>query len=586
MKRTIKNILILSLLVSAVPGCTFLDEEPETSLTLEQIYATEQGVRSVLTGCYQSMAAFDYRACTYFEMGVNSVYLASKTVKGTVYQSEIGAIAPDNSEYCNKTFAAIWSTINRTNDLLANVWDAPIDEQAKKNIAGEAHFLRAVAYFDLVRTYGRMPLVREPILTFEDSNIPRASLRDNYNLILSDLRQAEKMMPAKSEQTVVGRPHAMAAAALKAKVYLQMASLTEAHFDATKEKQIDRYTEAERKQFYQNAYDTALLVKQSGQYRLMPTFAELWNNKSKNTEESIFEIQFGLSGTAARMTERTLVGTNSVFAPLLGTNNNQGRVRASKMLFCEHWARYGNTKKVNEIESNHEADCDPRINTTYLYFNDYRPDTETGGSQKIFPNLANTSQAEQIYPFIRKYWYDDYRGTCECNFIVYRYADLLLVLAEAANELGKTQEAIGYINEVVDRAADANGNGVRDDDEVKPESWSLSMTQSEVREELRWERIFELVGEGQEMYDVRRYGVEHMKKMIELSDYWINQVFVPKEEGGWGLAGSRHKTEIVYGARATDDFVKQNLFFPYPKQEIQLNNGISNEDQNWGWENK
>lgn len=581
----ILNILWVAAAIN-LTACDFLKEEPETSLTKDAIYESESGVRSVLTGCYHALAAFDYRACTLYEMGVNSVYLASKTSQGTVIQSQIGAIAPDNDSYCNKTFASMWSAISRANDLLANIGESPISESVKREVIGEASLIRAIAYFDLVRTFGRMPMVTKPILSFEGSNVPRSSLRAVYAQILADLRVAEKFMPAKLEQKVAGRPNATAAWAFKAKVYLQMASLTADHFDATKERAADRYTNQEQQHFYQCAYDTALLVKNSGVYRLMPTHAELWNNRSKNTDESIFELQFGIAGVAARFTERTLVGVKSVFAPLLGENNNQGRVRASKMLFCEHWARYGNANKVTDLTSNHEPDCDPRINTSYVYYNDYRPDNTSSGTMRIFPNLGNISNAEQIYPFIKKYYYDAYRGTCEHNFIMYRYADLLLVLAEAANELGKTSEAIGYVNEVVNRAADANGNGLRDPSETKPAEWLTTLTQDEVRTELRWERIFELVGEGHEMFDIRRYGVAHMRSIIALSDMWINKVSEPKADGGWGLSGTLNKTEVVYGASATDDFLKHNLFFPYPKKEIQLNNGIDPSDQNLGWENK
>lgn len=296
-------------------------------------------------------------------------------------------------------------------------------------------------------------------------------------------------------------------------------------------------------------------------------------------------MQFGAYGTDSRFTQRTLVGKNSVFAPLVATNSNYGRIRSSKMLFSEHFVRYGNGKAINAITSNAEVGCDPRINVTYCYYNDYREDNDASGTMQIYPNQANSATVDQAFPYIKKFYYDEFTGVGEMNFVVYRYADLLLILAEAANELDKLGEAVAYVNEVVDRAADANGNGVRDTDELQPAAYSEAMGKDGVRESLRWERVFELVGEGQEMLEVRRHGTEYLKSIIALSDTWVNSIFLPSDEGGLGLTGNLHKVEALYGNIATDDFVRQNLFFPYPKSEIQLNSAITFDDQNLGWEN-
>ncbi len=579
-----KYSILLALATLSLTSCELLNENPPSSLTVDQVYNTEEGVESVLTGCYQAMAGFNYRACNFYELSVNSVFLASKNASGGIEQALIGDILPNNTTYCDKPFADMWSVISRTNDIMANIQVSPISEEKKQEVVGEARLLRAIALFDLVRTYGRMPLIDKPIMDYTDANAPRESLRANYEFIIADLEYAYQYMPTKGNEKV-GRPHAMAAKAYLAKVYLQMASLTKDHFEATKEPEGERYTDAERHEFYTNAYNTALEVKNSGEYQLMPKFADLWNRKNSNTEESIFEMQFGAYGTDSRFTQRTLVGKSSVFAPLVATNSNYGRIRSSKMLFSEHFSRYGNGSAINAIASNSEEGCDPRINVTYCYYNDYREGNDASGKFAIYPNQSSSASVDQAFPYIKKFYYDEFTGIGEINFIVYRYADLLLVLAEAANELDKLSDAVSYVNQVVDRAADANGNGVRDTDELQPMAYSESMGKESVREALRWERVFELVGEGQEMFEVRRHGAEYLKSMITLSDKWVNNIFVSNEEGGLGLTGNLHKVEALYGDMATDDFARQNLFFPYPKSEIQLNDSITLEDQNLGWEN-
>ncbi|GHU99884.1 starch-binding protein [Bacteroidia bacterium] len=586
--------------ISLLAACSYLEENPRTAQVPSTVYTTEGGVRSVLVGCYVQLTSSNYYSSGLTHMGVNSVMLASKNSQSNQVTCQVGTMSPITDNFMTRPFQAIYTGINQCNDLLANLAECDLGEDFRLAVEAEAKFLRAFHYFNIVRLFGRCPLRVTPCETIEDTYCERSSLRKVYAQILEDLQFAFDHMPDKDKQAV-GYPHRWAARAFMAKVYVQMACLTQDHFDCTKEPEEERYTPQERAEFWQNGYDAALEVYQSGKYQLAPLYASLWNNRSKNTEESIFEVQFNKSyGTDFGITIISLDGHAytppgaaesiagySVYAPNYnGDNTNWGRLRPTKWVFCEHWTRYGNGKRCNDISTSAELNADPRFNVTYQYYTDDKDGVP--GTQTFFPNRGfGISNLAGIMPYLRKYWYDEYNGRNDQNMKVFRYADLLLTLAEAANEIGLTGEAVGYVNQVLDRAADADGNGVRDAGETQPVQWPTGMNQVDFRNDVMFERIFELLGENHEMFDVRRRGADYLERCMERNNYWRAMAKETVANGGWGKnAGANyHNTEVGYDY-SNRSFLVQNLFFPIPKNEIQHNSLIPESDQNLGWENQ
>jgi hypothetical protein len=177
------------------------------------------------------------------------------------------------------------------------------------------------------------------------------------------------------------------------------------------------------------------------------------------------------------------------------------------------------------------------------------------------------------------------------NFIVYRYADLLLLYAESLNELGDTNEAIAIINDYILDRARRSGSfspGV----EPVPANWSLSLTQEEVRAAIMEEREYELLGEGHETFDVRRRGKEYLKARIDISDDWHLLI---RDDTHWNYNNKAnyfnvesyawHRIYREYEPYVTDplNFSKKHLFIPFPQREINLNGRIPDDDQNFGW---
>ena len=249
--------------------------------------------------------------------------------------------------------------------------------------------------------------------------------------------------------------------------------------------------------------------------------------------------------------------------PLTNSSNNYGQIRPSREAWDEHNTRYPDDWREECTYLDYEFKCNSTVENEeyrnrqyYIY-----PYTEENYPEQ------ETAKYEEL-PYLRK-WVDPTftAGDANCNFIVYRYADLLFVLAEAANELGgsHTAEAIGYVNEVLKRAR-YDGQRQR----TEPADWPSDWDQARVRDELRIERRCELKGELHEWFDSRRFGVEYLTELIRI-----------------------HNNKIADGSVSTNDFdyvlpedyhsVKRNLLLPFPRAEISVNYNISDADQNYGY---
>ena len=162
------------------------------------------------------------------------------------------------------------------------------------------------------------------------------------------------------------------------------------------------------------------------------------------------------------------------------------------------------------------------------------------------------------------------------NVIVYRYADLLLTLAESANELGETSEAVGYVNQILDRA-----RNTPDGRRQQPEDWSIAMSQTQARQYIMEERLIEQKGELHEWFDNRRRGVAHFKEVLQThNDRLAAMSRTMSYDFYFGIAsGSGENIQYTL----TDNYVKKNLLCPFPMVEITANNNISEKDQNFGY---
>jgi len=392
--------------------------------------------------------------------------------------------------------------------MIANV-PADSENDELNNILGVSYFLRAHTYLNLVRLYGGVPLFTEPASN-ETLHQPRASVEDVYALIIADAEKAKSLMFEASAQAG-GRPGKYAANMLLAKVHMTLAGNDNAS------------------PHWQHAYDEAIQVY--GQYSLVPNYGDLWASESttNNNEESIFEIQFNEENSSVMI---------KIFTPNAAyPGRGWERFRANPEVVDAHMARYPD---------------DPRIDFTFR--SEFQK--PNGQTVKVYPS-SGRNNFNKGYPYINKYFIKDQTANTDAsnfNYVQYRYADLLLMLAEIENELGQTSVAMTRVNEVLARAR-ATGGGT-----VEPANWA-GLSQDDFRTAIMKEYHYELLAEGQDWFVGHRRGYAFFKaNYIDVHNNRNDKPF-----------------DIVY----PDD--EKVMLLPIPSVEIDTNQEIDGSDQNPGY---
>lgn len=544
--KTLKYIL-LSCTMIAFTGCDdFLVETPKTSIEKEGVYNSLSSAKAALAGCYASMAGYNYTGFNYFHV-LNVTSGMGVSIKANGVNLTTMNILPTDVNMTN-AYNGMYETIRVANDIIDGMAESKITNEAEKNrITGEACFMRGLTYFNLVRMFGKVSLVTKPVTNYSEAQVPRAEVSKVYEQIISDLEAAYGKLPLPADK-VEGHPHKYAAKALLAKVYLTMAGNDEAS------------------EYWQKAYDAALDVYQNGQYKLVRPYEKLFGSPNKNNEESIFEIQFSASVNSGRTTETTFPVGHPLMSNIATQGKSWGKTRPTQLAFHQF------------------EEGDPRREASFVY-GQYTNIFESNANKKtvlLFPttkkdgtnNKMTYKQGDSEYAAWKKYYDPTMTATASnANFVFYRYADLLLVLAEAANEIGST-DAATYLNEVLDRARDANGNGTIEEDEVYPLPFEGS-DKVAMRERIFRERLKELTGECDEWYTVRRRGAEYLKKIMEEHNAYVDEWYASQKITAL--------PKFVYKYQVTDETVKKNLLFPFPADEINKNEHIGQEDQNYGY---
>ena len=549
--KALKYILSFCAMAGLASCSDFLEETPQTSLSQEGIYNSVGTAKASLAGCYSKLEDYDYFGFNYFHVVNVSSGMGVSIKSNDVNLTSMG-ILPSNTNVGN-TYTGIYQAICSANDIIYGMKSSTISDQIEKDrIYGEALFIRAMSYFNLVRLFGKVSLVTEPVTNYAEAQKPRAEVTDVYTQIINDLVQADTLLPEPASK-VEGHPHRYAAHALLAKVYLTMAG------------------NEENSPYWQKAYDTAFDVYQNGGYKLVHPYSNLFGSPHENNEESIFEVQFSASVNSGRMTETTFPTGCDLMSNLTSEGNSWGKTLPTQYAF----------KQFNE--------GDPRRDASFVYgqytnrFGGKKyilfPTTKADGLALKGDKKLAYKQGNSEYAAWKKY-YDPLMTTSatNTNFVYYRFSDLVMVLAEAANEIGKTEEAVTYMNELLDRARDADGNGTIDPlTEIYPLAITTeeSISKSLLRERILRERLKELTGECDEWYTIRRRGVKYLKMIMEAHNSEVDAWFASQD--------IKTLPKFVYKYDTSDDNVLKNMLLPLPSDEINRNESIGQNDQNYGY---
>ena len=321
---------------------------------------------------------------------------------------EYSTVNSGNGEITN-LWNRYYGTIYNVNNSIERLATSPVDDAVKKTLTGELKFLRAFLYFDLVRYFSNVVLVTNTFKTPDEAfELVRTDSEDQvYALIESDLTDAVSSLPAKADQTATLKGRATKGAAL--------AMLGEMYLTVKK---------------YPEAVSTLKQILPMG-YSLMPNYADVFSTTLKNNAESIFEIQYQ--------------GDND-----LGENSNFMYVFAPRESSSSIVGFAGQGLGGRNIPTN---------NMIAAY--------ETGDLRKDVSLKTGYTKDGVFYPipYVNKYNHSHtIPGRTNDNWPIYRYADVLLMLAEAVNEAtGPGTEAEGYLNEVRDRAGLDPLNGLGKD---------------------------------------------------------------------------------------------------------------------------
>lgn len=509
-----RNMRKLYLIYIAAAGllltaCTDLDQSPLSSIAKDEFYQSESDVKAALNGVY-SIFTEDGMVGIYNNDMIYLNDLQSEYARrGTANSADIAelgnfAYTPTNS-FVKGTWQLHYNGINRANVLIDHVEaNTTLPAQTRQDYSGAAKFLRAFFYFDLVRFYGDVPLV---VHEDESEGLERTHIDSVYQQIVTDLQDAERI--SDSFATLTSEVSPLAATTLLAKVYLNWAqSDTE-------------YSSAHQTELLQQAIAKADEVTASGRYRLIDKFCDNWSIDKKDGAELIFTVEhkYGVN--------RNITG-HCVFSTGF-TNAKLPVIAALDNSLLDDWDPADQRRDASVTRRLYNPATDSYFDFDRLRFRKYIDTTQMANYSAPYISGQNTSSS------------------------VLRYAEVLLIKAEAENELnGPTAAAYAALNEVRRRAYwSPFSNSQQQPTDGTPLALS-GLTQEELRQAIRAEYKKEFLLEGTRWFDLKR---------------WHTLVRTIKE--------NVPESDLKYQNIST-----KNYYLPIPSDQITLNAKLT---QNWGY---
>jgi hypothetical protein len=479
-------------------GCSdFLTESDPSNFTVENYFTKPEHARSSVNAIYTNLreplnSGFNGGAWMMTEFGTG----LAQTDLGQAVNSYFVKDLRNTSD--NGYGVTYWQNyyrgIGNANVSIAKVPTIAMDAAEIKKLMGEAHFLRAFYYFNLVQMFGNIPLITEPVTLQSPQLSPAAApVEDVYKLIVEDLQTAEASGLAWKDAS--GKASLGAVKSLLAKVYLTMAG----------------YPLQKGAAYYDLAAKKAEEVIDSKQFKLFDTYADLHNPAKKNVEENIFMIQF-----------RTQIIPGTIQSAIIPYNKN----------ISQYSDETGGLYATADFVKSYDP-ADLRAKEKQFFFSKFTSEKDRNQSvdlggyflYKHFDTVAQTTTANS-----------------DLNWSVIRYADVLLMYAEASNEVsGPNAKAFDAVNATRTRAQLPNLAGLSKD---------------QLREAVWKERWYELCYENITWFDMVR-----LRKAFNVSTKQFENYV-------------GHK--FSYGPVVTE----RELLFPLPTNEIRNNNKLK---QNKGY---
>ena len=444
MRNIISIISLATILI--MPSCkkSFIEKDPVSSVTIDNLYKTDKDFQDAIIGTYQALRNQYANMWQFGDLRGDDAFI---DISNQPSSTGVDLFSINSSDPLLKnTWANYYIVINCANNILSKIVN--VDATVVKNkdrYIGETKFLRAIAYFDLVRIFGDVQMITDVPTIDKVASSPRTSVATIYSeIIIKDLLEATTKLPLKCSGTEVGRATNGAAKAILGKVYLTTKDFQKAQA-VLQELTIAPYT-----------------------YSLLANYNDLFDyTKNEHHSEYIFDIEYesGMGGLGSPWTNAFMPNVPAMLN-YYKIQGGFGESISPTKLFVDLWYS-GDKRKDVSVQC-----CGTFTNPTTGVVTTFNSNTAQSYTKKYITDVA-------------------IGGDSRANWKVIRYADVLLMLAEALNENGKITEALVPLNMVRARA------GLTADE---------SLTQSEARDSIALERRFELSFEGHRWFDLVRTG--------------------------------------------------------------------------------
>lgn len=449
MKNMIKNtiqLFLFGLLFICGSGCKkFLEEPDRSNFTMENYFTKPEHAESAVNSIYESLrpvtgGGFNGAPWMMLEFATGLANTELGQAQSSINVRNL--VNNADNEYGNTWWVSSYRGIGNANLAIAKIPGISMDEALKKKYLGEAYFLRAYYYYNLVRIFGKVPLIVQPVSLTSETLYPDPATEETiYKQIVDDLTTAESSGLPFTD--VSGRVSLGAVKSLLSSVYLTMAG----------------FPLQKGAEYFQKAADKAKEVIVSNRYNLFASYDDLHNPATKNRGENIFMVQFAANILASNWQTSIIPYNQGISA----YSDETGAIFANKE-FVESYAP--GDKRAKEKQFYYR---------TYTLSNDRTKTIDLGGYYiykhfDIQAHLTTTSSA--------------------LNWPLMRYAEVLLIFAEASNEVsGPTPEAYKAVNDIRTRA------------ELPP---LAGLSKEAFREAVWRERWYELSFENKTWFDMVR----------------------------------------------------------------------------------
>lgn len=488
---------LMTALLSLNSCSDFLEEENKSNYTQENYFQTPEHAESSINTLYEQLRFITSGAGTYGESPFMALEFPTGLLNTEVGQSQFNRDLRTLSTNAENNYFSVWwqnsyEAIANANLAIQRIPEIQMNETDREHFVAEAKFMRAFHYFNLVRMFGDVPLILEPVDAGSELLYPeRTDKAEVYMTIVTDLQEAEAAdLPATNTR---GRVTSTAVKTMLADVYLTMAG----------------YPLQAGDEYYEMAAEKAKEIIDAGNYSLFDNYDALHDPAIKNTGELIFQSQY-LAGANI---------TNAVTQWLLPRARN----------ISAYADEFGVMFPTRAFLDTYQND-DRRIEEEEFYYTSY-------------PSYENSDQIVDFgTPYIYKFFDEDAvlrSAQSELNWTFYRYAEILLIYAEAGFEAyGATPEVLAAINQIRDRA--------------ELPDFDASIT----AEDIWTEGLHELAFENKYWFDMLR-----------------RRQVLNTETGNWeNFVGH----SFSYGPTLTEKY----LLFAIPQREIDNNPKL---EQNPGW---